>query len=79
METSVSKPSIDRTRFRKVRWFFFKAFIHVVWWDFVLNRPYLRIFRTQALPRWQRIARDYRELALELGGVLIKLGQMISQ
>ena len=78
METSVSKPSIDRTRFRKVRWFFFKAFIHVVWWDFVLNRPYLRIFRTQALPRWQHIARDYRELALELGGVLIKLGQFLS-
>ena len=78
METSVSKPSIDQARFRKVRWFFFKAFIHVVWWDFVLNRPYLRIFRTQALPRWQRIARDYRELALELGGVLIKLGQFLS-
>lgn len=78
METSVSKPSIDRARFRKVRWFFFKAFIHVVWWDFVLNRSYLRIFRTQALPRWQRIARDYRELALELGGVLIKLGQFLS-
>ena len=78
MKTSESKVSIDRARFRKVRWFFFKAFIHVVWWDFVLNRPYLRIFRTRALPRWQRIARDYRELALELGGVLIKLGQFLS-
>ena len=78
MITSKHKPSIDRARFRKVRWFFFKAFIHVVWWDFVLNRPYLRIFRTSALPRWQRIARDYRDLALELGGVLIKLGQFLS-
>lgn len=78
MKTSEPKVSIDRARFRKVRWFFFKAFIHVVWWDFVLNRPYLRIFRTKALPRWQRIARDYRDLALELGGVLIKLGQFLS-
>ena len=78
MKTNEPKLSIDRARFRKVRWFFFKAFIHVVWWDFVLNRSYLRIFRTRALPRWQRIARDYRELALDLGGVLIKLGQFLS-
>ena len=69
MATDEPTQTIDRARFRKVRWFFFKAFIHVVWWDFALNRPYLRIFRTRALPRWQRIARNYRELALELGGV----------
>jgi predicted unusual protein kinase regulating ubiquinone biosynthesis (AarF/ABC1/UbiB family) len=78
MQAIKDRPAINRVRFRKVRWFFFKAFIHVVWWDFLLNRPYLRVFRTKALPRWQRIARDYRELALELGGVLIKLGQFLS-
>jgi len=31
-----------------------------------------------ALPRWRQIARRYSELALDLGGVLIKLGQFLS-
>jgi predicted unusual protein kinase regulating ubiquinone biosynthesis (AarF/ABC1/UbiB family) len=30
------------------------------------------------LPRWRRIARRFRELAVEMGGVLIKLGQFLS-
>ena len=72
------RPIIDELRFKQVRWFFFKVFVHVVWWDIVLNRPLLRVFRTDALPRWQRLAENYRVLALELGGVLIKLGQFLS-
>ncbi len=69
---------IDRKRYRKVRWFFAKAFLHVIWWDIILNRPILRWFRTPPLPRWQKIARRYRFLAVEMGGVLIKLGQFLS-
>ncbi len=74
--TTVKK--IDLQRYRKVRWFFAKAFLHVIWWDIVLNRPLLRWFRTPPLPRWQKIARHYRALAVEMGGVLIKLGQFLS-
>ncbi len=69
---------IDRQRYRKVRRFFARAFIHVIFWDIVLNRPILRWFRTEPIPRWQNIARRYRALALEMGGVLIKLGQFLS-
>ena len=69
---------IDTRRYRKVRWFFATAFLQVVWWDVILNRPILNWFRTPPLPRWQRIARRYRVLAVEMGGVLIKLGQFLS-
>ncbi|MCK6629130.1 MAG: AarF/UbiB family protein [Anaerolineae bacterium] len=69
---------INWQRYRKVRWFFAKAFLQVIWWDIVLNRPGLRWLRTPRLPRWQKIARNYRALAVEMGGVLIKLGQFLS-
>jgi predicted unusual protein kinase regulating ubiquinone biosynthesis (AarF/ABC1/UbiB family) len=70
--------SIDLKRYRQVRWFFAKAFLHVIWWDIILNRPILRWFRAPPLPRWQEIARRYRILAVDMGGVLIKLGQFLS-
>jgi predicted unusual protein kinase regulating ubiquinone biosynthesis (AarF/ABC1/UbiB family) len=69
---------INIKRYRKVRWFFAKVVLHTLWWDIILNRSVLRMFRTPALPRWQKIARRYRALAVEMGGVLIKLGQFLS-
>ena len=71
-------PAIDRRRYRKVRRFFLRAALHITWWDLFLNLPALRFLRREPLPRWQRIARRYRELAVEMGGVLIKLGQYLS-
>src|SRR6185312_14063545 len=69
---------IDFRRYRKVRRFVTRVFIHVVWWDVVLNVPGLRRFRRPALARYQEIARRYRNLAGEMGGVLIKIGQFLS-
>jgi predicted unusual protein kinase regulating ubiquinone biosynthesis (AarF/ABC1/UbiB family) len=69
---------IDFERYRKVRRFVTGVFIHVMWWDVVLNVPGLRRFRRPATARWARIARRYRALASEMGGVLIKLGQFFS-
>jgi predicted unusual protein kinase regulating ubiquinone biosynthesis (AarF/ABC1/UbiB family) len=69
---------IDFQRYRKVRRFVTGVFIHVMWWDVVLNVPGLRRFRIPAVARWSRIARRYRALASEMGGVLIKLGQFFS-
>jgi predicted unusual protein kinase regulating ubiquinone biosynthesis (AarF/ABC1/UbiB family) len=71
-------PTIDRARYRRVRRFFLRALLHALWWDVVLNRPLLRRLRRPPLERWQGVARRYRELALDLGGVLIKLGQFLS-
>jgi len=69
---------IDSARYTKVRRFFALVFIRIIWFDIILNRPVLRWFRTPSLPRWQGIARQYRDLALSMGGVLIKLGQFLS-
>ncbi|MCP4107866.1 MAG: AarF/ABC1/UbiB kinase family protein [Desulfobacteraceae bacterium] len=78
LQSTSEKIRIDIKRYRKVRRFFAKIFMQAIWWDIILNRPILRLFRTPPLPRWQEIARQYRVLALEMGGVLIKLGQFLS-
>lgn len=69
---------IDRQRFITVRNFFIRMFLHLIFWDILLNRPVLRWFRTSSSSRWQKISRNYRHLAIEMGGVLIKLGQFLS-
>lgn len=69
---------MDRRRYRRVRKFFVRALVHAVWWDWILDRAVLRRFRTPPLERWRRMAVRYRQLAVELGGVLIKLGQFLS-
>ena len=72
------RAGIDFRRYRKARRFVIRIFLHVFWWDVVLNVPGLRRFRRPATARWQEIARRYRALASEIGGVLIKLGQVLS-
>jgi predicted unusual protein kinase regulating ubiquinone biosynthesis (AarF/ABC1/UbiB family) len=69
---------IDQKRYLTVRRFFLKVLLHALFWDILFAYPILRIFRTSPLVRWQKLARDYRELAVEMGGVLIKLGQFLS-
>jgi predicted unusual protein kinase regulating ubiquinone biosynthesis (AarF/ABC1/UbiB family) len=69
---------IDFRRYRKVRRFVTRTFLHVLWWDVLLNVPGLRRLRRPPLERYQEIARRYRALATEMGGVLIKLGQFLS-
>lgn len=69
---------IDFQRYRKLRRFVRQVFLHVMWWDVLLNAPGLRRFRRPALDRWVGIAKRYRALAAEMGGVLIKIGQFFS-
>jgi len=73
-----SDVDIDRARFRKVWRFFARTLLQALWWDVLLDRKGLRRFRRPAVVRWRRIARRYRNLAVDLGGVLIKLGQFLS-
>jgi predicted unusual protein kinase regulating ubiquinone biosynthesis (AarF/ABC1/UbiB family) len=77
MRPSLSAPGLDRRRQRRVRRFFIRAALHILWWDIILNRPLLQRFRTPTQVRWPKLAHSYRRLALELGGVLIKLGQFL--
>jgi len=70
--------TIDRSRYRRVRRYFARLFLHALWYDLFLRRGPLRRFRPDPLTRWAGRAREFRELAVELGGVLIKLGQFLS-
>lgn len=69
-----------RERFLRVWSFFFGAILHIYFWDiflgrFTLFRWYVRRTSTR---RWVGIARRFRQLAIRLGGVHIKLGQFLS-
>lgn len=81
MPQSTPMPSpvvIDRRRLRRVVRFFARTFLSVVLRDGILSMPILSVFRGEPEPRWRELARRYRLLAVELGGVLIKLGQYLS-
>jgi predicted unusual protein kinase regulating ubiquinone biosynthesis (AarF/ABC1/UbiB family) len=69
---------IDFQRYRRLRRFLVRTFLHALYWDVLLALPGLRTFRRPAVERWRRIARRYRSLATEMGGFLIKLGQFLS-
>jgi predicted unusual protein kinase regulating ubiquinone biosynthesis (AarF/ABC1/UbiB family) len=69
---------IDWKRYRKVRRFVTRTFLHFLFWDVLLAYPAFARFRRPAVERWRLIARRYRSLAGEMGGVLIKLGQFLS-
>ncbi|MCX6047107.1 MAG: AarF/UbiB family protein [Chloroflexi bacterium] len=72
------KVEVDWQRYRKQGWFFAGAILHFLWWDRFLNRPILRRFRRAPGPRWRRMARAYCTMAVEMGGLPIKLGQFLS-
>ncbi len=70
--------AIDQRRYRRIWLFFLGVLLQAFWWDRVFTLPLLNLVRPAPLPRWQSVARRYREIATELGGVLIKLGQFLS-
>ena len=70
---------IDPRRYRKLRRFLLRLLLHALWWDLFLRQPWLRRYRRPAIPRWQEQARRYRLLAIELGGVLIKLTERVNE
>ncbi len=70
--------ALNFRRYRKMRRFVTGVFLQALWWDVVMALPGLARFRRPAVERYRRIARRYRSLAAEMGGVLIKLGQFLS-
>jgi predicted unusual protein kinase regulating ubiquinone biosynthesis (AarF/ABC1/UbiB family) len=67
-------------RFRRILFFFGRVIAHLVLWDIVGGRvPLLGSAVRQSRPRrFRRWSRRFRELALDMGGVMIKLGQFLS-
>ena len=69
----------DRRRYLRVVRYFAAAFAHLIFWEIILRGLLGRAFVERSAPRrWGRLARRFRKLAVELGGVLIKLGQFLS-
>jgi predicted unusual protein kinase regulating ubiquinone biosynthesis (AarF/ABC1/UbiB family) len=77
---SVAPEFHPRKRFLRVSSFFLGVVIHIYVWDIFLARFSLLRWavRRSASRRWVRMARQFRVLSLELGGMQIKLGQFLS-
>ncbi len=67
-------------RFRRILFFFARIILHLVVWDILGGRiPLLKLAVRQSRPRrFRRWSHRFRELALDMGGVMIKLGQFLS-
>lgn len=74
-----SSPSDLRQRRNRIVRFFARAILSIIFWDvLVRNLGGRGLARRTARNRYVRLARQFRALAVELGGVLIKLGQFVS-
>ena len=68
-----------RARYRRITWYFFRVLIGLFWWELFLPRVGLRgIARQTRAERLRRIAARFRVMAIQMGGVLIKVGQFLS-
>jgi predicted unusual protein kinase regulating ubiquinone biosynthesis (AarF/ABC1/UbiB family) len=70
---------IRRRRYLRVFLFLSGLFLSLLWWELILGRVLsLGLVRRGQRERRRRWAARFRELAVEMGGVLIKLGQFLS-
>jgi predicted unusual protein kinase regulating ubiquinone biosynthesis (AarF/ABC1/UbiB family) len=68
-----------RLRYWRVMLFASRTALGVLWWDAFLRRIGLRrLARRTSAGRYARAARRYRQLAVSLGGLWIKVGQFLS-
>jgi predicted unusual protein kinase regulating ubiquinone biosynthesis (AarF/ABC1/UbiB family) len=72
-------PRMLQRRARRALWFGFRMIAGFIWWELALARLIgrARVERSR-IPRFVRLAREFRLLAIDLGGVWIKLGQFLS-
>ncbi len=68
-----------RHRYRRIVGFFARLLLDFIYWDLILPRLGLRAWARRTRPqRLRRSAQSFRRLAIQLGGVLIKVGQFLS-
>lgn len=84
LEALVSEPpqeeGIDRRRYLRITTFFASVILSVIGNDLILGRvPLLKArVKNGRSERFRMFARRFRDLAAEMGGVMIKLGQFLS-
>ncbi len=71
---------IDRRRYRRILTFFAGIILHIILLDLIASRlPLLqKSIRASRPQRHRRASRRFRNLAVDMGGVMIKLGQFLS-
>lgn len=70
---------MDRSRYQRIVFFFGRVFLSLIFWEIILRRVGFRARARRTRPqRLRKIAGDYRRLAVQMGGVLIKVGQFLS-
>ena len=70
---------IIKSRYRRITFFFARAIASVIYWDLLLPRIGLRGYARRTRPeRMRKLAVRFKNLAIEMGGVMIKLGQFLS-
>lgn len=75
----VERYELDRGRYRRVVFFFGRAFLSTLWWELALRAIFGEKFVARGRSeRMRRVARRFRQLAVRMGGVMIKLGQFVS-
>lgn len=66
-------------RYRKILWFFARLLLSLVYWEILLPKLGLRFLTERGRKgRLANAALRFRKLAIEMGGVLIKVGQFLS-
>jgi len=70
---------MQKSRYRRTMFFFSGIMVRELWWDFLLPKIGLGVLSGRTRPgRMRAIAASFREHALRMGGVLIKVGQFLS-
>jgi predicted unusual protein kinase regulating ubiquinone biosynthesis (AarF/ABC1/UbiB family) len=72
-------PSKLRARYRRIVFFFGRVTAGFIFWEIFLPRIGLRAWSNSTRSgRYQRIAAQFRALAIQMGGLMIKVGQFLS-
>src|SRR5271157_2751566 len=68
-----------RARYRYIMGFFARATASFIFWEIVLPRIGFRpVSQRTRSARYQKIASQFRVMAIRMGGVMIKVGQFLS-
>ncbi len=68
-----------QNRYRRILWFFARVILSIIWWSIVLPKIGLRrLSQRNRAERLRLIAVRFRALAIDMGGVMIKVGQFLS-
>lgn len=79
-QAPVQRERIDRLRYLRLTSFFARVILQIIFWDLLIGRIWVigPIVKGRRDRRLRRVARRFRLLAIDMGGVMIKLGQFLS-